>query len=140
MFQNKAKSEELLVPAGGSTTIIAAGTVMNGDIDCKGDIRIDGTLKGNITALAKVVIGAQGTVDGDLRGQQADIMGKVKGNIYVKDLLQLKGNGVVNGNLYASKLQIESTAFFNGQCHMHAQGSEATLQTSGANQERFVIA
>lgn len=111
MFQNKAKSEDFLIPAGGSTTIIAAGTVMNGDIDCTGDIRIDGTLKGNITALAKVVIGAQGTVDGDLRGQQADIMGKVNGNIYVKELLQLKGNAVVIGNLYASKLQIESTAF-----------------------------
>ena len=32
--------------------------------------------------------------------------------------LQLRGDCVVNGNVYAGKLQVEPTAIFNGQCHM----------------------
>ena len=66
--------------------------------------------------------GANGVVEGDLSGQQADIMGKVIGTISVKDLLQLKGNSHVKGNIQAAKLQIEPTANFNGQCHMNGNG------------------
>lgn len=121
MFNQKSKSEtysEVSAPGTGSATIIANGTTLKGDITSNGDIRIDGNLQGNIQCQAKVVIGANGSVDGDISGQQADIMGKVSGTIKVKELLQLKGGSSVNGNLYAGKLQIEPTANFNGQCHM----------------------
>ena len=69
---------------------------------------------------AKVVIGANGVVEGDISGQQADIMGKVTGTIKVKEYFNLKGGSEVNGNLHAGKLQIEPSANFNGQCHMNA--------------------
>ena len=121
MFNQKSKSEnayEVSAPGTGAATIIAAGTTLKGDISSNGDIRIDGSLQGNIQCHAKVVIGSNGSVDGDISGQQADIMGKVTGTIKVKELLQLKGGSYVNGNLYAGKLQIEPSANFNGQCHM----------------------
>jgi cytoskeletal protein CcmA (bactofilin family) len=121
MFNQKSKSEnayEVSAPGTGAATIIAAGTTLKGDISSNGDIRIDGTLQGNIQCQAKVVIGSNGSVDGDISGQQADIMGKVTGTIKVKELLQLKGGSFVSGNLYAGKLQIEPSANFNGQCHM----------------------
>lgn len=120
MFNPKSKSDittEAPVPGGAS--IIAAGTTLKGDITSNGDIRIDGTLHGNIDCTAKVVIGANGVVEGDIAGQQADIMGKVAGTIKVKELLQLKGGSNVTGNIHATKLQIEPSANFNGQCHMN---------------------
>jgi cytoskeletal protein CcmA (bactofilin family) len=120
MFNQKSKSDitsEAPVQQGGAS-IIAAGTSLKGDINSGGDIRIDGTLQGNINCTAKVVIGANGVVDGDITGQQADIMGKINGTIKVKELLQLKGGSNVNGNIHAGKLQIETSANFNGQCHM----------------------
>jgi cytoskeletal protein CcmA (bactofilin family) len=121
MFNQKSKSEtagDVMAPGTGAATIIAAGTTLKGDISSNGDIRIDGSLQGNIQCQAKVVIGSNGSVEGDISGQQADIMGKVSGTIKVKELLQLKGGSHVNGNLYAGKLQIEPSANFNGQCHM----------------------
>lgn len=128
MFNPKSKSDSSNeAPIQGSASIISAGTTMKGDINSNGDIRIDGTLQGNIICTAKVVIGANGVVEGDIAGQQADIMGKVSGTIKVKELLQLKGGSSVNGNLHAAKLQIEPSANFNGQCHMN------TPQTVSAN-------
>lgn len=121
MFNGKTKSDGLELsgpPVSTSASLIGAGTTMKGDITSNGDLRIDGTLVGNIHCTAKVVIGANGNVQGDIHGQQADIMGKVTGTIKVKDLLMLKGGSVVNGNLEAAKLQIEPTANFNGECHM----------------------
>jgi cytoskeletal protein CcmA (bactofilin family) len=99
-------------------TLISAGTTLKGDISSNSDLRIDGTIIGNVSSTAKIVIGASGSVEGDISGNQADIVGKVSGNIKTKDLLQLRGDCVVNGNVYAGKLQVEPTAIFNGQCHM----------------------
>ena len=132
MFNAKAKSELLgETPAGTSTSLIGAGTTLKGDITSNGDLRIDGTLVGNIHCTAKVVIGANGAVEGDIHGQQADIMGSVTGTIKVKELLQLKSSCVVNGNLHASKLQIEPAATFNGQCHMAVESKSSTSSSSG---------
>src|ERR1700743_552369 len=137
MFNGKTKSEDMpgAPSVGSSTSLIGAGTTMKGDITSNGDLRIDGTLVGNIHCSAKVVIGANGVVEGDINGQQADIMGKVTGTIKVKDLLQLKGGSHLNGNIQATKLQIEPTANFNGQCHMppaatsHTSNGKATAAT-----------
>lgn len=106
---------------GSGTTLIGSGTTLKGDISSNSDLRIDGTIIGNIRSSAKIVIGASGVVEGDLEGNQADIVGKVSGNIKVKDILQLRGDCVVSGNIYANKLQVEPTATFNGQCHMGNQ-------------------
>lgn len=103
---------------GSGATLVSAGTTLKGDISSNSDLRIDGTIIGNVTSTAKIVIGASGNVEGDISGNQADIVGKVSGNIKTKDLLQLRGDCVVNGNVFAGKLQVEPTAIFNGQCHM----------------------
>lgn len=112
--------------SGNGTTLISAGTTLKGDISSSSDLRIDGTVIGNITSSAKIVIGSNGVVEGDLTGNQADIVGKVSGNVRAKELLQLRGDAVVNGNLYAGKLQVEPSATFNGQCHMGANVVEMT--------------
>ena len=120
MFNTKNKTEMQLekTNGGNGTTLISSGTTIKGDISSNSDLRIDGTISGNIQSSAKIVIGANGVVEGDIIGTQADIVGKVTGNIRTKELLQLRGDSVVIGNLYAGKLQIEPTATFNGQCHM----------------------
>ena len=121
MFNNKNKTDmqpEKSNGNGNGTTLVGAGTTLKGDISSNSDLRIDGTVIGNVHSTAKIVIGANGVVEGDLSGNQADIVGKVTGNVRAKELLQLRGDSEVTGNLYAGKLQVEPTAIFNGQCHM----------------------
>jgi cytoskeletal protein CcmA (bactofilin family) len=101
-----------------SATLVSAGTIVNGDLVSDNDLRIDGTINGNVSSSAKIVVGPNGYVEGNIDGQQADITGRVVGNIQVKDLLQLRGTCQVQGNIVAEKLQIEPTATFNGQCRM----------------------
>lgn len=121
MFNNKNKTDMQQDKTNGSgATLIGAGTTLKGDITSNSDLRIDGTVTGNIKSAAKIIIGSSGVVEGDITGNQADIVGKVSGNIRAKEMLQLRGECVVTGNLYAGKLQIEPTATFNGQCHMGA--------------------
>ncbi len=121
MFNTKNKTDMQQSNSNGTgATLISAGTALKGDISSNSDLRIDGTVIGNIKSTAKIIIGTTGVVEGDISGNQADIVGKVSGNIRAKELLQLRGQCVVAGNLYAGKLQIEPSATFNGQCHMGA--------------------
>jgi len=119
MFNTKSKST-IDEATSNSSTMISAGTTITGDIDCNGDIRIDGILKGNLKGKAKIIIGTEGIVEGNIEGLQADIMGHVTGIIKVQELLYLHGNTKVHGDIYAGKLQVEPTAVFNGQCYMGA--------------------
>ncbi len=46
--------------------LISNGTDITGDVKSNGDIRIDGTLKGNLNTKGKVVIGPTGKVSGEV--------------------------------------------------------------------------
>ena len=137
MFNSKIKTDMQAekTTGGNGTTLIGAGTTLKGDINSNSDLRIDGTIIGNIHSSAKVVIGANGVVEGDITGNQADIIGKVSGNIHAKDLLQLRGDCSVNGNIYAGKLQVEPTVTFNGQCHV-GEGSVASVVEMNKEEEQ----
>ena len=103
MFNSKSKSDGLAGTSGGNT-LIGAGTTIKGDLISNGDVRIDGTLIGNISGSAKVLIGQDGEVQGDIEGQQADVQGKVTGKLVIKDLLNLRNEAVIRGNIHAGKL------------------------------------
>ncbi|MBM3440116.1 MAG: polymer-forming cytoskeletal protein, partial [Bacteroidetes bacterium] len=98
----------------GAATIIAPGTEITGHIESKGDIRVDGVLNGNLVTTAKVLVGADGVIKGDVDAAQADVLGKIQGNVKVKDLLYLRGNCHVQGNIHTAQLQVDATASFNG--------------------------
>lgn len=119
MFNSKSKSS-FDATTSNASTMIGAGTTITGDLESNGDIRIDGVLKGNLLGKAKIIVGADGRVEGNIEGLQADIMGHVTGSIKVQELLYLHGTTEVNGDIYAGKLQVEPTAVFNGKCHMGA--------------------
>ena len=48
----------------GSSTqnIVAGGTRIIGDISCEGDLRIDGTVEGNLKTPGKIVVGKSGII------------------------------------------------------------------------------
>jgi cytoskeletal protein CcmA (bactofilin family) len=104
-----------------SATLISSGTILRGDVKSNNDLRIDGTIHGNVSSSAKIVIGPSGFVEGNIEGANADITGKVKGNITVKELLQLRQDSAVEGNINAVKLQVDPAAVFNGKCQMGPQ-------------------
>jgi len=119
MFTNKNESmvKNDFSPA---INMIGAGTIITGDIQSKGDIRVDGTLKGSINTEGKVVLGANGTIEGDVICQDADISGTINAKITVSKLLSLKATARLNGDIVTSKLSIEPGATFTGSCSMGA--------------------
>ena len=102
---------------------ITSGTRINGDIIASGDIRIDGSLKGNLNTKGKVVVGNEGRIVGEIICKNADISGKINGKIQVTELLSLDKTADIQGEISTNKLAIEPGATFTGSCTMKQNDS-----------------
>lgn len=105
----------------GAVNLIGNGTKIAGDIHSAGDVRIDGTLTGNIVTNGKFVLGPNGLVEGNISCANADLSGEVKGIVTVNETLSLKQTAKINGDIITGKLSIEPGAIFNGTCNMGAK-------------------
>ncbi len=102
---------------------INEGTNITGDIVSKGFFRIDGIIKGNVTTPNKVVIGKNGSIDGTLTCDNADIEGSFTGTLHVKELLSLRATAVISGEVKVGKLSVEPGATFDATCAMTSKMS-----------------
>lgn len=125
---NKDKTAQTEKLYSNSATLISAGTVLNGDLKSENDLRIDGTIHGNVISEAKVVIGPTGFVEGNIDGVHADISGRLTGNVVAKETVQLRSNGHIQGNITAASLQIEAGGVFNGQSQMGPIGNVVVMK------------
>ena len=119
MFTNKNESMKKTETTT-AVNMIGSGTVITGDIQSNGDIRVDGTLKGSVNTAGKVVLGKKGVIEGDVVCNDADISGTIKAKITVSQLLSLKSTSKLNGDIVTNKLSIEPGASFSGSCSMGA--------------------
>jgi cytoskeletal protein CcmA (bactofilin family) len=109
---------KLMEQENNTINLIGVGTEIKGDVDSSGDIRFDGSLKGNLKTKGKVVIGSTGTIKGEISCKNSDVEGKVEGKIQVQELLSLKSTSVLMGDIIARRLAIEPGAKFTGHCNM----------------------
>ena len=115
MFQKVNKSSAI---DGSSINLIGNGTSITGDINSNGDLRIDGSIKGNISISGKLVVGPSGKIEGNVICQNADISGEIHGKINVSELLSLKASARLLSDIVTAKISIEPNATFTGTCNM----------------------
>jgi len=89
-----------------------------GDITSEEDFRIDGYFEGNLTTTAKIVLGDKGVLKGNIKCGNAEILGKVNGELIVDNLLSIKSSAALDGSVITGKLAIEPGSFFNATCQM----------------------
>ena len=128
MFGSSKSTEEpkktsAPVSPSGALNALVKGTTVEGTLRCESDLRVDGAIKGKLTCQAKVIIGPTGSVDGEIRCQNAVIEGRFKGILHVSELLNVRETAEVEGDITTNKLLVQSGAKFNVVCHMDAGAS-----------------
>ena len=115
-----------------SLNTIAQGTTIKGDIEANGDFRLDGKLEGNIILRGKLIVGENGLITGNVTCTNANIIGKVLGNITVAELLALHRTANVHGDIIINQLSIEPGAKFSGTCSMldEVKQAQSTVNNS----------
>jgi cytoskeletal protein CcmA (bactofilin family) len=128
-FENMTKIAEIVDV--NSVSRISEGTSVTGEINSSNDIRVDGRVKGKLFSEGRIVVGEHACIEGTVLCTNLDLWGKMEGDLFVKDLLSLKGSASVTGNLHVRKLQVEMGASLNGSCKMI---SEEDFEASLSNQ------
>ncbi|MEP2669984.1 MAG: polymer-forming cytoskeletal protein [Cyclobacteriaceae bacterium] len=130
MFTSK-EQKKVAEEISNSTNTIGKGTVLEGNIETYGNIRIEGKVIGNIKSKSKIALGNSSQVEGNIIAQNADLEGEVKGKIEISEMLILKATAVVHGDIVTGKLVVEPGAVFNGTCKMGAAVRDIKLGDNG---------
>jgi len=102
-------------------TIIGEGTNIEGIVTASSSARIDGSLKGEAKLYKNLIIGEKGYINGTVSAPNVVVHGRIEGKIKA-DILEIKNNGMVTGDINVQTLAIESGGIFNGNSVMKSAG------------------
>ena len=111
-FQNQQNQQGALYNA------ITAESKIIGTIVANNDIRIDGTVEGDIQCRGKVVIGENGFVHGNIQCTNAEVQGRIEGKVEALQTLALRATAHIEGDVITQSLIVEPNAIFCGTCQM----------------------
>ena len=103
------------------STFIGADASIDGNIEFKGTIRVDGNVKGKISSdNGTVVVGEKAVVNAGVFVNVAVVMGELNGSIDARERIEVYPPGRVGGDIHAPVISIEPGGVFNGNCVMKA--------------------
>lgn len=112
------KKEEKPVKSLSIDSLIGENIKFIGKIEGSGNLRIDGTIEGDIDYNGDITLGESGEVNGNILCENLIAAGNIKGNIVVKDEFTLLPTGALIGDMEVKSLIIHENAKFQGNCKM----------------------
>ena len=97
------------------TCVIAKGTTIEGKFTCTENVRLDGTINGQIKVEKRLVMGETGLVDGNIQATNCAVKGKIHGDIVVNEQLHLLETAFIDGNISATSMIVDEGARHNGR-------------------------
>jgi cytoskeletal protein CcmA (bactofilin family) len=102
----------------GLNALLGPGSVVEGKLSFKGQVRIEGMFTGEITTTDLLVVGETAKVSANINCGSVVVNGEVIGNIKASDSIELHKPARVKGDLAAPSLSIERGVVFEGQSMM----------------------
>jgi len=103
-------------------TIIGKEATINGTIEAKGVLRVDGKVTGQLNTNGDIIISESGQIEADIKCRSISIAGTLQGNVEASGILEIEPSGKLYGDISVAKLSIGDGATFQGSCSMRGQG------------------
>jgi cytoskeletal protein CcmA (bactofilin family) len=108
IFRKRRESLELIIGPASSVT---------GSLSTPGVARIDGKVEGTITA-DWLIVAETGYVRGGALTRVTMVAGRMEGTIRANERVEIGSQGIVEGDIYTTKLRISEGACFDGHSYM----------------------
>jgi cytoskeletal protein CcmA (bactofilin family) len=105
-------------------SVIDAHTVVRGDVETEGTLRVDGKLDGSVLRGAVVVVGAGAAIRGNVEVGEAVIAGAVEGNVTAQSRIELESSAVVHGDLIAGSILVHEGAQVRGRLYVRPRNEQ----------------
>jgi cytoskeletal protein CcmA (bactofilin family) len=100
-------------------SLIGAGTMIEGDINFSGGLRIDGEVRGNVRAsgdqASTLVISEHACIDGEVSVSHMVVNGTVNGPIHSSGFLELQPHARVTGDVEYNTIEMNLGAIVQGR-------------------------
>lgn len=113
-----AKFNNTRSASGELSTIIGADAALNGRLETKASLRVDGKVTGELISSEVVTIGQGGIVEGDVAARDIVVGGKIMGKLNATGKVVLESTAALTGDLKTARLVVEEGATFNGNSNM----------------------
>ena len=109
----------------GGTNVVILGPrdSLHGRLEIHGDLKIAGTVEGELKASGDVVVESTANVQASIEGANVNVRGQVNGTVTARRRLTLGGSGKLNGDVKVSRLTVEDGATLNGNVTMTPEKS-----------------
>ena len=114
----KRSKDKVSAPVETIDTLVGTGSVLQGDLEFTGGLRVDGHVKGHVTAQdsnkGTIVLSESGVIEGDVNVPHVVVNGTVNGNIVSSGHVELQANSKVTGDIHYKAVEMELGAILNG--------------------------
>lgn len=122
-----SREKEKRIDPGKISTVLGAGTCVEGALTGDGSVRIDGFLKGSIDIAGDVVVAEKAKVQARICARAVKAAGTIQGDICSAGLVELEATAVVHGDVRCTHLVVDKGAVLNGSTKMGNEGSTDEL-------------
>jgi len=112
---NETPRRRLLDRMAASPTLIAAHTVVRGELDADGPLMVNGHFHGNARVRGEVAIGTDARWEGNIEAVNAVVAGEVVGDIVASDKLEVGASARIRGRVSARRVAIARGAMIEGE-------------------------
>jgi cytoskeletal protein CcmA (bactofilin family) len=131
-------------PATPGIVVLGPRDSLVGTLTVDGDVRIEGTLDGEVSATGEVNVDSTGTARAQISARDIVVSGAVEGNIVARELVTLDETASFAGEVRAARLRVDDGATLNGTItmtpagdapptrHMAGRDVEASLDVTGS--------
>jgi cytoskeletal protein CcmA (bactofilin family) len=96
-------------------TIIGPDTFVEGNINSAGFTRIDGSVKGDLSAAGRVIVGEKARMKSNIQGTFVTIGGVVFGNVIASEKIVVLSTGLVVGDIISRHIKADEGALLHGR-------------------------
>lgn len=114
-LQNDKDLNSMLTKVDDSNSVIGIRNGFSGEFHSDGLLRIDGDFKGVVKGRGVVLVGEAGRILGDVYAASVRISGKVKGNVFALEKVEISNSGSLDGDFSAPRFYAEEGMRFNGK-------------------------
>ncbi len=101
-----------------SNVVLGSRDSLTGTLVVEGNIRILGSVEGEVRASGDIDLDASATVQARVEGKTINVRGELTGDVVAYSRLTVGGSGTVTGNVRAPRLQVDDGATVNGSVTM----------------------
>jgi cytoskeletal protein CcmA (bactofilin family) len=116
--------------------VIGKGTRIVGEITQCAKLEIQGEVEGTIIA-DSLIVRESGVVKGELQATQAEIHGNVRGRLDVRDVLDVRGTGRVEGELSYGRLAVAMGGFISGTVSGETEAAQSGTVAPATDKSPF---